>query len=89
MLFKLIAFGLIAYVAYRFVRGWILGQTRPTPVNRTDPGQIDDVMVQDPQCGAYFPRRDGVALRHAGRDLLFCSRECRDRFISANSNTGK
>ena len=88
-MFRLIAFALIAYVAYRLARRWIFGRTRSTPVNGTDLGRIDDVMVKDPQCGAYFPRRDGVALQHAGRDLLFCSRDCRDRFIAANSNTGE
>jgi hypothetical protein len=88
-MFRLIAFALIAYVAYRIARRWIVGRTRSTPVNGTDPGRIDDVMVKDPQCGVYFPRRDGVALQHAGRDLLFCSRDCRDRFITTNSNTGE
>jgi uncharacterized protein len=88
-MFRLIAFALIAYVAYRLARRWIFNRTRSTPVNGTDPGRIDDVMVKDPQCGVYFPRRDGVPLRHAERDLLFCSRDCRDRFIAANSNTGE
>jgi YHS domain-containing protein len=47
-------------------------------------GRIDDVMHKDPQCGAYFARRDGVPLSFQGRELLFCSPECRDRFLSAN-----
>jgi hypothetical protein len=88
-MFRLIAFALLAYVAYRFARKWILGRTHSTPVNGAQLGRIDDVMVKDPQCGVYFPRRDGVALRHAGRDLLFCSRDCRDRYVSANSKTGE
>ena len=89
MFFRLVAVALIAYVGYRLVRRWISGRSRSTPVNGPDLGRIDDVMVKDPQCGAYFPRRDGVALQHAGRDLLFCSRDCRDRFITTNANTGE
>ena len=86
---RLIAILVLAYVAYRVARAWVRGRSTPRQVKSRTGGQIDDVMLKDPQCGAYFPRRDGVALRNAGGDLLFCSRDCRDRFISANSNTGK
>ena len=46
-------------------------------------GQIDDDMVKDPYCGVYFAKRDGVLLRHQGKDIYFCSEECRDNFLSS------
>ena len=47
--------------------------------------QIDDLMVQDPQCGIYLAKREGVALAHEGQTLYFCSAECRDRFVASRS----
>jgi uncharacterized protein len=38
-------------------------------------------MVKDPICGIYFPRREGVELRHGGQIYIFCSAVCRDRFL--------
>jgi YHS domain-containing protein len=85
---RLIVYGILAYVAYTVIRKWI-SQPRSRRVNRSDVGQIDDVMVKDPQCGSYFPRRDGIALRFEGQDLLFCSRQCREDFQAAHSKPQK
>jgi hypothetical protein len=85
---RVLIFALLGYLAYRLVKRWVLRQIRSDRVEGRATGRIDDVMVKDPQCGAYFARRDGVALRHADRDLLFCSRECRDKYIAANSPPG-
>ncbi|MFO7709531.1 MAG: hypothetical protein R6V84_15300 [Desulfobacterales bacterium] len=84
---RLIALMVLAYVAYRVVRTWVLGRSAPRQVRNRTGGRIDDVMLKDPQCGAYFARRDGVSLNHQGRELLFCSEECRERFLSANKQT--
>ncbi|MEJ2222369.1 MAG: hypothetical protein P8X80_16375 [Desulfobacterales bacterium] len=48
-------------------------------------GQIDDVMIKDPFCQAYFPRRDAVHLNLSGDDLYFCSKECRDQYMARQS----
>ncbi|MBW2591589.1 MAG: hypothetical protein JRE58_01050 [Deltaproteobacteria bacterium] len=45
------------------------------------PSEIDDIMVKDPYCQIYFPRRNGIHLHLNGEDLYFCSPECRDNFI--------
>lgn len=81
---RLIALLVLAYVAYRVVRTWVLGRSAPRQVKTRTGGRIDDVMLKDPQCGAYFARRDGVPLNYEGRELLFCSPECRERFLAAN-----
>jgi len=48
-------------------------------------GEIDDVMIKDPYCQAYFPRRDAVHLKFRGSDLYFCSKSCRDKYIAQQS----
>jgi YHS domain-containing protein len=56
---------------------------RSDRVDRQATGEIDDVMIKDPYCEAYFPRRSGVHLRQDGQDLYFCSAECRDKFVES------
>jgi YHS domain-containing protein len=42
-------------------------------------------MIKDPFCEIYFPKKDGVHLRIDGKDLYFCSEECRDKFLEKYS----
>jgi hypothetical protein len=78
----------LGYLAYRLAKRWLRGKMISGRVNHRETGRIDDVMIKDPQCGVYFPRRDGVALKSAGGGLLFCSRECRDKYLAARSESG-
>lgn len=86
---RLIVLVVIGYLAYRLAKRWIRSQTQSYRVDGRgkDIDRIDDVMVKDPQCGTYFPRRDGFPLKKDGNELLFCSRECRDSYIAANSQS--
>jgi YHS domain-containing protein len=47
--------------------------------------EIDDVMIKDPFCEAYFPKRNGVHLTFGGKDLYFCSNQCKDKYLAAQS----
>jgi len=72
----------VAYLAYRALKSWMFqnAATEKTVTGETT-GEIDDVMIKDPFCQVYFPKRNGVHLKADGEDLYFCSKECRDRFI--------
>jgi uncharacterized protein len=74
---------IVGYIAYRLVRRWLRGRMLTGRMSGEQGGRIDDVMVKDPQCGTYFPRRDGIVLKGKEGDLLFCCRECRDKYLSA------
>ena len=41
---------------------------------------VTDEMLQDPHCGVYFPRKEGVPLNVRGETLYFCSTRCRDAY---------
>ena len=79
-------FLLVLYVAYRVARRF-LSKRSPRP-DRQETGRIDDVMVKDPECGSYFPQRDGVVLKDGERELHFCSERCRDRYQSSKKAEG-
>ena len=76
----------VGYLLYRALKSWMLADTRSSKsVSGEAAGQIDDVMIKDPFCQAYFPRRDAVHLKLSGNDLYFCSKECRDQYIARQS----
>lgn len=89
-MFKLILFGIVFFVLYRAVtKKRMIVRPDTSPDVRNAAGQIAGEMVQDPLCKAYFPREQGVALDHQDEVLLFCSRDCLEKYkviIDATSN---
>ena len=79
---KLLILLLVGYLGYRAVKNWMAKSPAFQQTVSGATGEIDDIMVRDPACGVYFPKRDGVHLRHDGEDLYFCSEACRDKFRS-------
>ena len=87
MIIKLIIYFALGYLVFRFVKSVLL--PKPPPSQKARPqstGQIDDVMIKDPFCETYFPERDGVHLEFDGKQLVFCSTGCRDKFLDAHTN---
>ncbi len=85
---RLLIFIAIIYIVYRAVKSWMLKNLpaggRPASDRMTT--EIDDVMVKDPYCEVYFPKRKGIQLSVKGEDLYFCSPECRDKFLELKSD---
>ncbi len=81
---KLLLLIIIAYLAYRAGKSWLMRTLQGSAQNGSGRPGIDDVMVKDPVCGIYFPQREGVELTHAGKTYVFCSTACRDRFLEEN-----
>ena len=82
MLRLLIIAGLI-YLLYRAFKSWMIkvGHRSDGSVDGGDRGAIDDIMVKDPQCHVYFPKRKAVQAAADGEELYFCSAECRDKYL--------
>ncbi len=71
----------VGYLLYRSMKTWMFPDSHPKKnVSSKTGGQIDDVMIKDPMCEAYFPRRNAVHLKLNGNDLYFCSKACRDKY---------
>ena len=81
----------LVYIFYRALKSWMLKNTSIS--GRADSGhsagEVADVMVKDPYCQVYFPQRKAIRLRQDGRDILFCSRECRDKYIAEQNTKDK
>ncbi len=85
----LILLGII-YLVYRALKsyfkssGLFQNTSSQKPVSGSDKiaGEIDDVMIKDPYCEVYFPKRNGVHLKVDGKDLYFCSKKCKDKYLA-------
>jgi len=79
---KFVIFLLVGYFALKTLKG-IFGQG---PQARMETGsrpseEIDNLMVKDPNCQTYIPKRDAVRAEQNGDIYYFCSRECRDAYL--------
>lgn len=85
---RLIVFAILVYLLYRLFKSWGTRQmTRAHRDRSPGPyGEVDDVMVKDPQCGAYFPRRKAIRARVDGEELAFCSEQCRDKYLAEHES---
>jgi len=76
----------VGYVLYRSLKSWIFPAVSSSrSVSRKTATEIDDVMIKDPFCEAYFPKRNGIHLNFGGKDLYFCSNQCKDKYLAARS----
>ncbi len=82
---RLIIIILFIYVLYRLFKGFF-SQKKEVP--RKKPAGVIDEMVQDPFCKTYIPRREAYKRVLGGKEILFCSKECADKFeAQAESKT--
>jgi YHS domain-containing protein len=82
MLWRLLLGLLIGYLAYVSLKklGQSLGLGRkepPRPVEKREP----DVLVQDPVCHTFIPRKEALKTQKDGKDYFFCSEGCLKRFL--------
>jgi len=83
---KFIILAVVGYVFYRALKSWMFPDPGASDkVADKNLGRIDDVMIKDPYCEAYFPKRNAVHLNLDGMDLYFCSADCKNKYIAAQS----
>ena len=72
--------GYLGYWAIKKVAGSLgLWQQAPKPLERN---QGPDVLVQDPVCKTFIPRREALKTQKDGEEFFFCSEGCLKRFLS-------
>lgn len=85
---KLLILLVVGYFCFRAMKNWMMtGSPSPDEVSSTSAGEIDDVMIQDPVCGVYFPKGNSIKLQYKGEELFFCSQECKTKFIHSHRET--
>ena len=88
MIIKTLIYFALGYLVYKFVKSLVAPKAQPSrKVRQQSAGQIDDVMIKDPYCETYFPEREGIHLKFDGKEFVFCSTGCRDKFLDEHANT--
>jgi uncharacterized protein len=83
---RFVILAVVGYVAYRALKSWMFPNASSSEsVAGRNVGEIDDIMIKDPYCEAYFPKKDAVHLKFDGKDMQFCSTQCRDKFLADHS----
>lgn len=82
MLGRLILFGIVGYFGYRFLKNTFSSSDATLPRGAKDMLKGSD-MVKDPQCGTYIVKERGIVKRIGDENILFCSEECAQKYISA------
>jgi YHS domain-containing protein len=74
--------GYLGYVIVKQVATSLgLWPQAPKPVEKT---QGPDVLVQDPVCKTFIPRREALKAEKDGVTYFFCSEGCLKRFLSSD-----
>ena len=83
---RFIILAVVGYVAYRALKSWMFpADPSSGSVEGERIREIDDVMIKDPYCKTYFPQKDAVHLTFEGKELQFCSIQCKEKFLADQS----
>ena len=83
---RFIILAVVGYVAYRAFKSWMFpAGSSSESVEGGNIREIDDVMIKDPYCETYFPQKDAVHLIFDGKELQFCSIQCKEKFLADQS----
>jgi YHS domain-containing protein len=86
-MFKFLLYLGLGYMVYLIIkplaRSLGLWPQAPRPVERN---QGPDLLVQDPVCKTFIPRREALRAEKGGTTYFFCSEGCLKRFQSSDKN---
>jgi len=82
---KILIYLLLIYIVYKVFRSLMTTSESSARRNHGETGPVDDIMIKDPVCEVYFPKKDGIYFNIDGNEICFCSKECRDKFIDLQS----
>ena len=76
--------GYIGYIIIKkLARALGLWPQTPRPLEKN---QEPDVLVQDPVCKTFIPRREALRTEKNGTTYFFCSEGCLKRFLSSDKS---
>jgi YHS domain-containing protein len=81
-MFRILAGLLLGYLGYWIIKKVAISlglwPQAPKPLDNQEP----DVLVQDPVCQTFIPRREALRTEKGGKVYFFCSEGCLKRFLS-------
>jgi uncharacterized protein len=77
-LIRLLIIIFLIYILYGVVKK-VFGAASKISGRDSSSGVISE-MVQDPFCNTYIPRNEAYRAIIGGKEILFCSRECAEKY---------
>jgi YHS domain-containing protein len=86
-MFKILLYFGLGYIGYVIIKKVAvslgLWPQAPKPLERD---REPDVLVQDPVCKTFIPRREALRAEKDGATYFFCSEGCLKRFLSSDKS---
>ena len=77
---RTLIFLLLIYLCYILLKSqWKTG--KKTTLNKETKKSADDIMVYDPCCKVYHPKKNCISFNNKNEILYFCSKECKNKFV--------
>jgi YHS domain-containing protein len=83
---RILAFLGVLWVLQRLL-GFFFGKSAK-PAKPDGAGTAPTNTVKDPVCGMYMDPRLAIRCQHEGKDIFFCSEECRRKYLDGKANPG-
>ncbi len=77
-LIRVLIYAFIIYMLYSIIKRAFGGGSKISG-SGSSAGEISE-MVQDPVCKTYIPRNEAYGAVINGREIMFCSRECAEKY---------
>ena len=77
---RIVILAILFYILYRLLKS---GGKKKVKAKHQGSLPVQDVLVEDPFCHTYIPKKQAVSASKNGKDYYFCSNDCRDKFISS------
>ena len=79
---RLVIIGVLLYILYRLLVGPRKEKVSDHKSGAVSTGgDVQDVLVEDPVCHTFIPKRQAVQLHHDKKMYYFCSEKCCENFL--------
>ena len=86
---RLMYYAFVAYILYSFYR-FFKNLARPRKnAPRDGTARLSGVMVKDETCQTYLPKSEAIREVVDGREMFFCSQDCRRKFLDERRRGGR
>ena len=76
---RIVIIAILFYILYRLLKG---GRKKTPPSSSGGSLPAQDVLVEDPVCHTYIPKKQAVSGKSNGSVHYFCSKECHDKYFA-------
>ena len=76
---RILILGILFYILYRLL---MAGRKKKKAASASAGTELprQDVLVEDPVCHTYIPKKQAIVYRDGDESHYFCSEKCRDTF---------